>query len=511
MYLLTHTGGYIIAQGDDEANKRSRSSPTQMESSHSSALSSRVHRDRAHPTSVARSFSQDSLHVQVAQLPPSDRTSPTPADRETRDIPGPQPQHLPPVLTRVPCPAESNAAVRVSNHAFLSFTHSLTIFRALLHLRPRLFDVSRDPTLCRTSSALAAYNVSVRAHTHYAQNSPRFVCSTSAGRWVPQSTVHAQANVSALVFACPRRRVPSRTGSATPPEPPTNHTSPTPANRETRDIGRKLPARKGSSTPPASPAAAHPARATGCWPRSVVMIYPTEKRREMESLSLALGKLDRLLLRPRPRSSRVSPKNQLLDRRLRHCFSVSASVQEFAQGSSAGGWHSPAQLDGDNGRTERRFSLTTHQSVQPGIDLVKRVRLVRAAIFEAYTGIVTGFKDTPKVDLLLPHVPSTLASGRRTRSSSPFAFSATLRARPQRQFLSAEWLANELHGSVVVDSVQVFARRSKARFARDTAEGVWAAQLRRRRAVCSTEYNRADDSIDSPRYAPLSLDSGVHE
>ena len=47
MYLLTHTGGYIIAQGDDEANKRSRSSPTQMESSHSSALSSRVHRDRA--------------------------------------------------------------------------------------------------------------------------------------------------------------------------------------------------------------------------------------------------------------------------------------------------------------------------------------------------------------------------------------------------------------------------------------------------------------------------------
>ena len=69
---------------------------------------------------------------------------------------------------------------------------------------------------------------------------------------------------------------------------------------------------------------------------------------------------------------------------------------------------------------------------------------MRAAIFEAYTGIVTGFKDTPKVDLLLPHVPSTLASGRRTRSSSPFAFSATLRARPQRQFLSAEWLANEL-------------------------------------------------------------------
>ncbi|KAI0657283.1 hypothetical protein C8Q70DRAFT_279469 [Cubamyces menziesii] len=224
-----------------------------------------------HHPSLRRSYQRGAilfarLPARPAQLPPSDRTSPTPADRETRDIPGPQPQHLPPVLTRVPCPAESNAAVRVSNHAFLSFTHSLTIFRALLHLRPRLFDVSRDPTLCRTSSALAAYNVSVRAHTHYAQNSPRFVCSTSAGRWVPQSTVHAQANVSALVFACPRRRVPSRTGSATPPEPPTNHTSPTPANRETRDIGRKLPARKGSSTPPASPAAAHPARATGCWP-----------------------------------------------------------------------------------------------------------------------------------------------------------------------------------------------------------------------------------------------------
>ena len=113
--------------------------------------------------------------------------------------------------------------------------------------------------------------------------------------------------------------------------------------------------------------------------------------------------------------------------------------------------------------------------------------------------------------MLWPHVPSTLAPERRTRSSSSLAFSPTLQARPQRPDQAVppggmdrerapyeeprlarneedRALAGEVRGGWIgrdkyshahslnsclfqVDSVQAFTRQSKGRFARDTAGG----------------------------------------
>ncbi|KZT37128.1 ARM repeat-containing protein [Sistotremastrum suecicum HHB10207 ss-3] len=48
------------------------------------------------------------------------------------------------------------------------------------------------------------------------------------------------------------------------------------------------------------------------------------------------------------------------------------------------------------------------------LDLLDYVNQLREGILDAYVGIVTGFKDTPKTQLLLPHVPSMLELIQRT-------------------------------------------------------------------------------------------------
>ncbi|KAH9893956.1 ARM repeat-containing protein [Cubamyces lactineus] len=122
-------------------------------------------------------------------------------------------------------------------------------------------------------------------------------------------------------------------------------------------------------------------------------------------------------------------------------------------------------------------------AVQPNpldIDLVEYVSLLREGILEAYTGIVAGFKNTPKVDLLLPHVPSMLelvqrclADSERTESTIKLAVGLVgdlADAFPNgqiKQFLLAEWIANEL--------------RMKSRVSPETKKTVrWAREMVKR-------------------------------
>ncbi|KAI0657051.1 hypothetical protein C8Q70DRAFT_1055949 [Cubamyces menziesii] len=56
--------------------------------------------------------------------------------------------------------------------------------------------------------------------------------------------------------------------------------------------------------------------------------------------------------------------------------------------------------------------------IEIDIKHVNYVRLLRATISEAYIGIVSGFNNTPKVDLLLPHVPSMLELAQRCQADS---------------------------------------------------------------------------------------------
>ena len=91
------------------------------------------------------------------------------------------------------------------------------------------------------------------------------------------------------------------------------------------------------------------------------------------------------------------------------------------------------------------------------IDLVKYVGLLREGILEAYTGIVTGFKNTPKVEVLLPHVPAILELVQRclldsektetTVKSAVGLIGDLADAFPNgqiKQLLLAEWIMNEL-------------------------------------------------------------------
>ena len=82
---------------------------------------------------------------------------------------------------------------------------------------------------------------------------------------------------------------------------------------------------------------------------------------------------------------------------------------------------------------------------------------LREGILEAYTGVVAGFKNTPKVDVLLPYIPSILELVQRClvdseRTESTIKLSIGLvgdlaDAFPNgqiKQLLLADWLANEL-------------------------------------------------------------------
>ncbi|CDO70451.1 hypothetical protein BN946_scf184999.g92 [Trametes cinnabarina] len=122
-------------------------------------------------------------------------------------------------------------------------------------------------------------------------------------------------------------------------------------------------------------------------------------------------------------------------------------------------------------------------AVQPNpldIDLVEYVSNLRDGILEAYTGIVAGFKNTPKVDLLLPHVPSMLelvqrclADSERTENTIKLAVGLLgdlADAFPNgqiKQLLLAEWIANEL--------------RMKSRVSPETKKTVrWAREMVKR-------------------------------
>ncbi|OSD03642.1 ARM repeat-containing protein [Trametes coccinea BRFM310] len=122
-------------------------------------------------------------------------------------------------------------------------------------------------------------------------------------------------------------------------------------------------------------------------------------------------------------------------------------------------------------------------AVQPNpldIDLVEYVGNLRDGILEAYTGIVAGFKNTPKVELLLPHVPSMLelvqrclADSERTENTIKLAVGLLgdlADAFPNgqiKQLLLAEWIANEL--------------RMKSRVSPDTKKTVrWAREMVKR-------------------------------
>ncbi|KAH9922336.1 ARM repeat-containing protein [Epithele typhae] len=99
-------------------------------------------------------------------------------------------------------------------------------------------------------------------------------------------------------------------------------------------------------------------------------------------------------------------------------------------------------------------------SVQPNpldIDLVEYVGQLREGILEAYTGIVSGFKNTPKVELLLPHIPhilelvqKCLADSERSESTIKTAvglvgdLADAFPVGQLKQLLLAEWLASEL-------------------------------------------------------------------
>ena len=116
--------------------------------------------------------------------------------------------------------------------------------------------------------------------------------------------------------------------------------------------------------------------------------------------------------------------------------------------------------------------------MQLDIDLVEYVGLLREGILEAYTGIVAGFKNTPKADLLLPYVPSILelvqrclGDSERTESTIKLAvglvgdLADTFPNGQIKQFLLADWLANEL--------------RMKGRMAPETKKTLrWAREVR---------------------------------
>ena len=103
---------------------------------------------------------------------------------------------------------------------------------------------------------------------------------------------------------------------------------------------------------------------------------------------------------------------------------------------------------------------------------------MREGILEAYTGIVAGFKNTPKADLLLPYVPSILelvqrclGDSERTESTIKLAvglvgdLADTFPNGQIKQFLLADWLANEL--------------RMKGRMAPETKKTLrWAREVR---------------------------------
>ncbi|GBE87129.1 ARM repeat-containing protein [Sparassis latifolia] len=98
--------------------------------------------------------------------------------------------------------------------------------------------------------------------------------------------------------------------------------------------------------------------------------------------------------------------------------------------------------------------------VQPNpldVDLVEYVGLLREGILEAYTGIVTGFKNTEQVTLLLPYVQGMLeltqlclADSERTESSVKASIGLIgdlADSFPEgqiKQYLLAEWIASEL-------------------------------------------------------------------
>ena len=115
---------------------------------------------------------------------------------------------------------------------------------------------------------------------------------------------------------------------------------------------------------------------------------------------------------------------------------------------------------------------------QLDIDLVEYVGLLREGILEAYTGIVSGFKNTPKVEALLPHVPAILelvnrclVDSEKTESTVKLAVGLVgdlADAFPNgqiKQLLLADWIANEL--------------RMKGRLAPETKRTLkWAREVR---------------------------------
>ncbi|KAI0744690.1 ARM repeat-containing protein [Earliella scabrosa] len=122
-------------------------------------------------------------------------------------------------------------------------------------------------------------------------------------------------------------------------------------------------------------------------------------------------------------------------------------------------------------------------AVQPNpldIDLVEYVGLLREGILEAYTGIVSGFKNTPKVEALLPHVPAILelvnrclVDSEKTESTVKLAVGLVgdlADAFPNgqiKQLLLADWIANEL--------------RMKGRLAPETKRTLkWAREMVKR-------------------------------
>jgi importin subunit beta-1 len=90
-------------------------------------------------------------------------------------------------------------------------------------------------------------------------------------------------------------------------------------------------------------------------------------------------------------------------------------------------------------------------------DTMEYVLQLREGILEAYTGIVAGLKGTPKVDLLLPHVPQllqliqvVLSDEEKTDSQSKLAYGLlwdiadTFKGGQIRGLLLQEWIVSEM-------------------------------------------------------------------
>ncbi|EMD35060.1 hypothetical protein CERSUDRAFT_116561 [Gelatoporia subvermispora B] len=122
-------------------------------------------------------------------------------------------------------------------------------------------------------------------------------------------------------------------------------------------------------------------------------------------------------------------------------------------------------------------------AVQPNpldIDLVEYVGMLREGILDAYQGVVAAFKNTDKVSLLLPHVPSILelvqrclADSERTESASKTCIGLigdladSFPDGQIKQYLLAEWVASEL--------------RSKSRMSPETKRTLrWAREMVKR-------------------------------